>query len=216
MSIGDGYRSTDKTKEATGPYRGTMSTSAVGEQNSRAVGEPNEGVTQDVAFTVLSCRRRRYVLHYLAQADGEVTLNELSTQLAAWENDVSPEAVTYKQRMRLYTALRQSHLPKMDDSGVVDFDSSAGTVALTESASELEVYLDVVPHDEIPWSAYYLGLGLICAGLVAVAWAGVYPISLVPGTGIATLVTTLYTGSAIAHRYHERQNRLGAPGEPPA
>ena len=178
--------------------------------------ESDDGLTQEVAFTMLSCRRRRYILHYLRREGREVTLRELSKQLAAWENDVDLEAVTHKQRMRVYTALRQSHLPKLNEYDVVEFDESAGTIALTDEASELEVYLDVVPHDEIPWSTYYLGLGGICAGAVGLSLAGVFPLSVLPGIGVAALVTVLFVGSAVAHRYHERRNRLGSAGEPPA
>ena len=187
-----------------------------GETSLEQPDESDDGLTQEVAFTMLSCRRRRYILHYLRQEGREVTLRELSKQLAAWENDVDLEAVTHKQRMRVYTALRQSHLPKLDEYGVVEFDQSAGTIALTDEASELEVYLDVVPHDEIPWSTYYLGLGGLCAGAVGLSWAGVFPLSVLSGIGVAALVTVMFVGSAVAHRYHERRNRLGSAGEPPA
>lgn len=193
-----------------------MSAESVEQTSLEESDDATDGLTQDVAFTMLSCRRRRYILHYLRREGRAVTLHELSKQLAAWENDVDPDAVTHKQRMRVYTALRQSHLPKLDENGVVDFDASAGTIALTDDASELEVYLDVVPHDEIPWSTYYLGLGGICAGAVGLSWSGVFPLSAVPEIGVAALVTVLFVGSAVAHRYHERRNRLGSAGEPPA
>ena len=197
-----------------------MSVESVGEttfeESDGPADDSSDGLTQEVAFTMLSCRRRRYILHYLRREEREVTLHELSKRLAAWENDVDLEAVTHKQRMRVYTALRQSHLPKLDEYGLVEFDESAGTIALTDDASELEVYLDVVPHDEIPWSTYYLGLGGICAGAVGLSWIGVFPLSVVPEIGVAALVTALFVGSAVAHRYHEQRNRLGSAGEPPA
>jgi hypothetical protein len=193
-----------------------MSAEAIGETAIEEHGDSADGLTQDAAFTMLCCRRRRHILHYLRQEDREVSLRELSMQLAAWENDVNVDAVTHKQRMRTYTALRQSHLPKLDENGIVEFDSSAGAVELTDDASELEVYLDVVPHDEIPWSTYYLGLGNICAVAVILSWVDLFPFSSVPGLGLAALVTALFVGSAIAHWYHERQNRLGSAGEPPA
>lgn len=175
-----------------------------------------DGLTQETAFEMLSCRRRRDVLHYLKQRDGEpATLRTLSVQLAAWENDVDPERVTYTQRMRVYTALRQSHLPKMDRAGVVEFDADAGTVTLTDEASELEVYLDVVPHDEIPWSKYYLGLGVLSAGLVAVTWLGVFPFSLLPCPLTAAVTTALLTASALAHWRHDVEMKLGGKGDPP-
>lgn len=172
-------------------------------------------ITQDTAFQMLSCRRRRHVMHYLLQRDGGVSLHELSKRLAAWENEVGYDEVTYEQRMRVYTALRQSHLPKMDDVGVVDFDPDAGETRLTDEATKLEVYLDIVPHDEIPWSSYYLGLGALSAVLVTVAGIGLFPFDLLSGTAWSLVVTTLFVGSAFAHRRHDRRNRLGSEGSPP-
>ncbi|MFA9427748.1 hypothetical protein [Natronorubrum sp. A-ect3] len=172
-------------------------------------------LSQDVAFEMLSCRRRRYVLHYLKQADGVADLRELVVQIAAWENDVSTTEVTYEQRTRVYTALRQSHLPKLDDSGIITFDADRGTVVLTDAASELEVYLDVVPHNDIPWSKYYFGLGVLCTGFVAGTWMGLLPFSLLsPLVGMA-LVTALFTVSAAVHVRHDTRMRLGTDGMPP-
>ncbi|MFB6125431.1 MAG: hypothetical protein ABEJ59_05680 [Halanaeroarchaeum sp.] len=113
-------------------------------------------LSRDVVFDVLSSTRRRYVLHYLRRNDGTTNLRELSTIIAAWEYDTTPENVTSKQRTRVYTALRQSHLPKMDREGIIEFDPSSGDVIVTPEADDLEIYLDIVPHDEIPWSTYYL------------------------------------------------------------
>ncbi len=155
-------------------------------------------------------------MHYLLQREGSVSLHKLSKQVAAWENDIPVEAVTYKQRMRVYTALRQSHLPKMDDNGVVVFDPNAGTVRLTGDATKLEVYLDVVPHDGIPWSSYYLGLGALSAAIVTIAWLGLFPFTLFPDIAWGFAVTTLFVASAVVHKRHDTQNRLGREGKPPA
>ncbi|WP_458205652.1 DUF7344 domain-containing protein [Haladaptatus sp. NG-SE-30] len=193
-----------------------MSAAAVQQSRSSPLdgGGSNE-LTQDVAFKMLSCRRRRHVMHYLLQQDGPVTLHELSKQLAAWENDVPFDEVTYKQRMRVYTAIRQSHLPKMDDGGIVEFDSNAGEVRLTDEATKLEVYLDIVPHDGIPWSSYYIGLGGLSAALVTIAWVGLFPFNLLPDIAWGLVVTTMFLASALAHRHHDQRNQLGQEGKPP-
>ncbi len=184
-------------------------------QSSSLEDVSSEGLTQDIAFRMLSCQRRRYVMHYLLQREASASLHELSKQLAAWENDISVEEVTYKQRLRVYTAMRQSHLPKMDDNGVVEFDANAGTVSLTEDATKLEVYLDIVPHDGIPWSSFYLGLGALSAGLIAVAWLGLFPFTLLPDIAWGIVVTSLFVTSAVVHKRHDTQHHLGQEGKPP-
>ncbi|MWV39546.1 hypothetical protein [Natrialba sp. INN-245] len=176
------------------------------------VPERTPKLSQDVAFELLSCRRRRYVIHCLKQRSGPVEFRELVTRVAAWENDVPPSAVTYEERMRVYTALRQSHLPKLDDGGVVSYDSDRGTVALTEAASELEVYLEVVPHDDIRWSTYYAGLGCLCTGFVLALWAGIPLFSAIPPLAGTTLVTAVFTVSAVFHTRHDSRIRLDSDG----
>ncbi|MFD1564281.1 hypothetical protein ACFR99_12055 [Haloarchaeobius amylolyticus] len=173
-------------------------------------------LSQDVAFELLSCPRRRYVMHYLKQRPTEpVAVRDLVRQVAAWENDVTADSVTRDQRMRVYTALRQSHLPKLDDGGVIRFDSDRGIVELTETASELEVYLDVVPHDDIPWSKYYAGLGVLCTGFLIGMWANIVPFGAINPLAGAGIITALFTVSATVHARYDDRMRLGADGPPP-
>ena len=177
--------------------------------------EASPTVTQDVAFELLSCRRRRYVIHRLKQRDGRVEMRDLVVQVAAWENGVAPTQVTREQRMRVYTALRQSHLPKLDKQGVIRFDPDRGTIELTQAASSLEVYLDVVPHNDIPWSTYYLGLSVLCTGFVIGLASGVTPFSWIPNIVGVVLITLLFAISAIFHARYDRRMRLGAGNAPP-
>lgn len=195
-----------------------MSTAGVDQVAApRPDGEPStQGLSQESAFDVLSCARRRYVLHHLVRDERTLEVRELSEQVAAWENDVPIEAVTYQQRTRAYTSLRQLHLPKLDEENLVEYDANRGTVTLTDAAAELEVYLEVVPHEEIRWSKYYLGLGVLSAAAIAASLLGVFPLSSVPGLGWATIVTTLFLGSALAHCRYDANNRLGVSEEPPA
>jgi len=69
--------------------------------------------SRDEVFKALSNRRRRNVITYLKQHDDDARVRDIAEQLAAWENDVEIPEVTYKQRKRVYTALHQSHLPKL-------------------------------------------------------------------------------------------------------
>ncbi|MDS0475077.1 hypothetical protein [Natrinema sp. 1APR25-10V2] len=172
-------------------------------------------LSQDVAFEMLSCRRRRYVIHCLKQRGGPLSLRELVTQLAAWENEVPVTDVTREQRMRVYTALRQSHLPKLDDGNIVSFDRDRGTVELTDAGSQLEVYLDVVPHNDIPWSKYYAGLSVLCTGFLLGLGADIVPFGRIDPLLGAGLVTALFAVSSAAHVRYANRMRLGREGQPP-
>src|SRR6056297_2742000 len=91
-----------------------------------------DGPSRDEVFTALSNRRRRNVITYLKQHDDDARVRDIAEQLAAWENDVEVPKVTYKQRKRVYTALHQSHLPKLADGGFIDYEPNRGIVSLTE------------------------------------------------------------------------------------
>jgi hypothetical protein len=171
--------------------------------------------TENELFDILSNRRRRYALHQLTRVDGEVELGPLAEQVAAWENDVAVDEVTSAERKRVYTALQQSHLPKLDEAGVVDFDKRAGTITPTPVMAELDVYLDVVRGRDIPWSEYYLALSAVGAAVLAGAWIDAPVFGVLPDLAWASLVVAAFLCSSIAHVYFTRHVRLGAGATPP-
>lgn len=175
----------------------------------------DEALGHEAAYEVLSNARRRHVIHYLLQRDCPVAIRDLSRQVAAWENGIDPDDVTSQQRKRVYTALHQSHLPKLVDTGVVDYDKARGTIAPTDRVADLRVYMEVVPEHEIPWSVYYTGLGLVLGGAALIAALGVFPFDLLSGFGWAGLTAALFVISGLVHTYTSRQHELGSEGPPP-
>ncbi|MFC6989124.1 hypothetical protein ACFQJD_11155 [Haloplanus sp. GCM10025708] len=159
---------------------------------------------------MLSNQRRRYVLKYLKSDPGPVRIRDLSQQIAAWENDVDASELNYKQRKRVYTSLHQTHLPKLDDAGVVDYDQDRGTIELAERAAELDIYLEVVSEHDIPWCDYYLGLSLLVLVVLSAAWFDLYPFSLVPDLLLAGVITAVFALSAGAHSYYTHRSRVGS------
>lgn len=171
-------------------------------------------VDRETVFSILSNRRRRYVLHFLKGREQPVGLRELSERIAAWENGCAPDRVTSKERKRVYAALHQSHLPKMDRTGVIRYDPDRGTIELTEATSRFDVYLEVVPRSELDWGEFYLGLGALgtlVAGLVAV---GVYPFTLLPPVGYLFLYGLAGLAAGAVHTHRRRRARVDG-GTPP-
>lgn len=164
-------------------------------------------------FELLSNHRRRYAWHHCKRVQEEVPLGELAEQVAAWENGKSVNEITSTERKRVYTSLQQTHLPKMDEADVVEFEN--GVVELGERADELEVYVDVVDGDDIPWSEYYIGLTAVSAALLAAVWLTGAAGGLVSGLGWATIVVIAFALSAVAHLLSDRARRIGSAGLPP-
>jgi len=171
-------------------------------------------LTEDELFTLLSNQRRRHILHALIHDRSALEVGTLAERIAAWEDGVDVSAISSKDRKRVYTALQQSHLPKMDRMGVIDFDSDRGVVRATPALEDVDIYLDVVYGREIPWSDYYLGLTTLIALVLGGTTLGLAPFTLLPtGAWMAFVVVTLGV-SAVAHRYYSRKNRLGVDAEP--
>jgi hypothetical protein len=166
-------------------------------------------------FQTLSNRRRRYVLHYLLQRESAVQFRRLTEHVTAWEHGVPVEAVTHTQRKRVYTALRQTHLPKMAADGVIEYDRQRGLVEPTDAVDEFEIYLDIVAGENIPWSRFYLGVSVLSAALTALVVLELPPFSLFAGGSWALVVCAGFVATSIAHVRADRNRRIGRDGPPP-
>lgn len=166
-------------------------------------------------YSVIGDRRRRYTVHYLKQQDSEVSVRDLSEQVAAWENGKSTAELTSKERKRVYISLYQSHLPTLDEEGIVVYDEDRKTVELSPAMAQRTIYLEIVPRGTVPWGYYYLGLGIAAAALVVVLSFDLFPLNTVPNLAWTGLIVATLIISAGIHIYQSRRMRLGDEGAPP-
>ncbi|MXR40974.1 hypothetical protein GRX01_06415 [Halobaculum sp. WSA2] len=174
-----------------------------------------DDLSEDTLYSVLSNRRRRYTIHYLKQREEPVSVQDLAERVAAWENDKRPSEITSQERKRVYVSLYQSHLDTLDGEGIVEYDSDAGTVRLSDRMRAVDIYLEVVPKESVPWSLYYAGLSAANALVLALAWLEVRPFDAVPDLAWGAVVLASFALSAFAQLYSSRQMRLGDEGPPP-
>ncbi|SMO50761.1 hypothetical protein SAMN06264867_10371 [Halorubrum cibi] len=170
-------------------------------------GDPNHIPTDEV-FALLSNGRRRHVLRFLRRNDGEIKLRELATAIAAEENGLDPVEVTYTQRKRLYTSLYQSHLPRMERSGVVEYDRNSGLVSLAPAADDFEAYLEVVGENEFTWSEFYLGLTALFVAITLAYATGTPPFAALGPAVVMAAMTALLLVAAVAHVRYTRGRQL--------
>ncbi len=110
-------------------------------------------------YAILANGRRREALRRLTEAgDGVVSLDELATAIAAGETGQSPPPRAARESVR--GSLHQTHLPKLDELGVVGYDRDAGSVHLREGAREVDRYLTVFTPYGLSWGEVYRGLGI--------------------------------------------------------
>lgn len=172
------------------------------------VTDPKPELTASVVFDILSNIRRRYILYYLRE-ESEASTRELSRGLAAWENDVAVSAVTSKQRKRVYTALQQTHLPRLDEYGVVEFDRDRGRISETGRFAVFEPYLDRSEPTGRNWPRWYVGIGLMAVTLAVGIISGVPVLSSVEPGITALLVGTTLVLVAASQMVAESDRRIG-------
>ncbi|WP_096390410.1 DUF7344 domain-containing protein [Halopenitus persicus] len=152
-------------------------------------------LSKNEMFDVLRNSRRRTVVSRLRTHGGSMSVEELTTQVAADEYDVPAADVTSKQYKRVYTGLYQCHLRRMAKLGVVDFDTDENTVRLRDGASDLDPYLDDVGT---PTSARVeLGVAFVVAVSVTLGSVGIGPLGLVSQTTLAVVTIVALVGLAL-------------------
>lgn len=169
-------------------------------------------LSQDVVFDILSSPRRRYTLYYLRTTEGPIKLTDLATQVAAWENEADPDEITDQERKRVYVSLYQTHIPRLDEADIVEYDSDSGLVALTESAYTIDEYLDG-PEDGVPWHQIYLllaGIGAVLLGLTAF---DVWVFGAVPEATVLGVVFFGFVLTAVAHYLYNTLYDRSVPEE---
>ena len=203
-----------------------MSTSSAGstsseESQARGSSQPrdydaDEAFTRDETLEVLSNQRRRFAIHYLKQRDGETTdVSDLAERVASWENDKPIEELTHKERKRVRNALRQFHLPKMDDYRFIEYDSRRGTVELSDAAANTNFYVDSLSGGGIAWGVYYLGFSALSAVSLVGLWFEVVPFSLLPPLTWGLFFVTALVVSSVGHFYDNYYRmRLGTRDRP--
>lgn len=156
--------------------------------------------SKDDIFHILQNERRRNVLRFLADVEGQVEMRDVAEQVAAWEHDTTLESLTSVERQRVYIALYQSHLPKLDKMGVIDYNQSRGIVERRPEADQLTRYLDVdddeegaADRDDVGWQNYYFGLSSVGAVLLGLTALEVSVFSVLSPIAAGVIVLALFT-----------------------
>ncbi|WP_245626012.1 DUF7344 domain-containing protein [Haloparvum sedimenti] len=136
---------------------------------------------------LLSNERRQATLDRLSRADDELSVSDLATFVAERESGTSPPPRDVRESV--YCSLVQTHLPTLEESGVVVHDADAQTVRLAPHAEQLRVYQEVVTSFGVTWAELYRTVGIV--GLCAVLG------SLVGAPGLARVDPLLWTSLAL-------------------
>ena len=97
-------------------------------------------VETDALFEVLSRERRRYALYCLQRYRNPMTLADLADEVALLERGERSLADVPEEKVKsVYMSLYHSHVPKMADEGVVEYDQDEDAVRLTYEFTTLDL-----------------------------------------------------------------------------
>lgn len=146
---------------------------------------------------ILRNDRRRLAIKSLREHGGSLSVRDLSEGVAARETGESPPP--RDKRRSVYVSLHQTHLPKLDDLGIVEYDTDAKEVHLLDRAAEVTTYMEVVPRYGITWAEYYLVLGLLGFGTVLAASIGTPLLGAIGAPAVAVVYLLILACSAAYH-----------------
>jgi hypothetical protein len=102
----------------------------------------------------------------------------------------------------VYVSLYQTHIQKLADAGMVDYDKDTGQITLAKEATNIDQYLES-SDQTYPWQQVYLGLAVASAALLAVtALFGIIPELVAATVVILAFVTTVVAHTAIRYSNH--------------
>jgi hypothetical protein len=165
------------------------------------------GLPETEVYYVLSNARRREALAVLWAQPEALSLRELSERLATAESGLTPAPRPLRESV--YNALHQTHLPKLDELGLVAYDPDRKLVRALPGAGQLGRYMDVTTRAGITWGEYYRALGVVGLFLTVASLAAA------PGfVALDPLVpaTVSLAAFAVSTSYQLFAARLGARG----
>jgi hypothetical protein len=154
-----------------------------------------EEITKDEVFEVLSSSRRRLILYHLHRRGGKAVLRDLASDTAKAESDDDVDDDVVK---RFYISLYQTHVPKLEEVGLVRYDSDTKTVSLTDKIEEVEGILSTESDPERPWALYYGALAVVGSVLAVIQLSGFAPPATSIGFAAVLLLLAIY-------QYYEKE-----------
>ncbi|NUB91394.1 hypothetical protein HTZ84_11190 [Haloterrigena sp. SYSU A558-1] len=164
-----------------------------------------EELSKDEIFHLLQNERRRLVLRYLRDTTEPVRMRDIAEQVAAWEHDTTVEELTSKQRQRVYIPLYQSHLSKLDEAGLIDYQKNRGIVERQPRADMVDQYLQDAPETDsndgdesnAGLDDYYVGSTVLGFALLLGAVLELPFTTFLSGIALSACILLLFTVSTI-------------------
>ena len=168
--------------------------------------EEETAIDEGEIHDILRNWRRRMTIKELKSNAGPMTLRELAETLAAAETGESP--APRNMRNSVYNSLHQTHLPKLDEAGIIQYDSERKTISLESRAHDVGLYMEVVTQYGITWATYYRRLFSLALLTFLGSEIGVPVLADVPGVLLVGVFFVVVAVSTVAQFWSDRWHFL--------
>jgi len=128
------------------PERETRDIQSIGGFSGSSMGE--ESMSPDTILSAVANEHRRAILNALDTApDNTLEYDALVDRVADQIRDEDAERVSDEHRQRVRIALHHTHLPKLDEARIIDYEGDTGHVEFVGGALEREILTLVKPYD---------------------------------------------------------------------
>ncbi|MBO8175762.1 MAG: hypothetical protein H0Z18_10945 [Thermococcus sp.] len=136
---------------------------------------------------ILGNDRRMFIIEYLQKCNGKAELRDLVQYIAEKEGNTDR-----KHRKSVYVSLIQTHIPKMEREGIIEFQH--GTIELIQIPENVDVYMEIVNKNDIRWASVYSMLALGSAGMsyYVKSWEGF-------------VISTVFLALSLIQRFKEKR-----------
>lgn len=150
-------------------------------------------IPKDDVFHTLGNPRRRQALFELYEAEGPMVLSDLAERVASVEQDKLVRELDSQERKRVYISLHQSHLPKLEEAGFIEYSDRKHGVELVNGEDIIERYL-YTETQSAKWKMWFEATAMATVMLVGLS----YVIEWFTLVNAAYAVTTIFVILAFA------------------
>lgn len=166
-----------------------------------AASDLRDRLSEQVIAEAIRNTRRRYALYYLYRQNQPVPFADLVDQVAAWENCTTPDEVTTDQRNSVYAALKQLHLPYLEERNLVTIDHEHDRLESRLRDVGVKLSLAKDPRTSVPWYRGYLVVSAVASLAIGLTWTDLLPVGNVSLSTITASVVLVYTALSVIYWY---------------
>ena len=150
-----------------------------------------EPLAESEIFHILGNDRRRAIVQLLAGHSDQLDVSDVASKIA--ETEVDGSSVPNNLYKSVYVSLQQTHLPQLEEEGVIEYDSDAKTIEPGPNFGDVNQYVNGNNPSSRPVLVGHLAVCVL--GLVVIVLAG---LDLPLVSSVDPVLTTVFVLVAVA------------------